>query len=558
MKLWFPKDGWGERDNAPVVPRKWQDKALPVILEHYSKPNPSRAVVYAVTGSGKSIFIAQVCACIQTEGDEVIVISTSRQSLVRQIRDTVRERLEGNEFMATPMVGAYFTGSKDVSQKVIVCCNASLANLADCLTKIGRRVCFWICDELHRSECKSMRAGADKLMADRALGLSATPFLANVKKAISNFDEVIVRYTVADGLADGVIVPWEVRNWEGGEVSLDEACLAMMKALGKRGVVNAVTIDDALAFAKYATDAGYIIKVVHSEMPHSEIADIIQEFRTEQIDAICHVDLLSEGVDIPEILHMTLRRVVSSRNRFIQEIGRGIRAYFNKATGEVKTHLTICDPHDLFGVLKLAGYVEALSGDADPDDMDVEGESEGKRLERTLQQECFSVMRHITQVKAGKEPLNTQPLASYLSQLCSVFETFGLMNKPISSREWRRATATQKQVTTMQNMSWAFKRKQVPSIHRTALEMMSKVGSMVSRGTCSDLIEIERSLIDHSTWPKFAQLDKSVKEGLERHAKRKSMPVIPKTIFSGGATKIAGPVLEQGMLFGDLKNGSKV
>lgn len=553
MKLEFPKDAWGEKDGIPATPRRWQKNGLPVILDHYSRLNPSRAVVYAVTGSGKSIFLAQICACIQTEGDEVIVVSTSRQSLVRQIRDTIRERLEGNEFMAEPMVGTYFTGSKDVTQKVIVCCNASLVSLAESLSKIGRRVCLWICDELHRSACKTMLAGADKLMAVRALGLSATPFLANLKKAIPNFDDVIVRYSVADALADGVIVPWEVRNWEGGEVSLDEACLTMMKACGKRGIVNAVTIDDALAFAKYCGENDYVVKVVHSEMPHAEIDKVIQEFRTEQIDAICHVDLLSEGVDICEILHMTLRRVVSSRNRFIQEVGRGIRAYKNKVTGEIKTHLICNDIHDLFGVLRLSGYAEALSGDVDPDDMDIEGEPEGKRLERTLQQECFNIMRHVSEVKAGKTPYSAAPLASYLSQLCSVFDTFGLMDKQITSREWRRAPATGKQITAMENMKWAFGRKQVPSVHRTALEMLSGVGSKMSRGMCSDLISIETSLIDKSTWPKFSQLDKCVSEGLERHAKRKATPAIPKSIFAPTGSKTQGPKLEQGMLFGDLK-----
>ncbi len=507
--------------------------------------------MYAVTGSGKSILLAELCACIQTENDEVIVVSTSRQSLVRQIRDTIRDRLEGTEFLATPMVGTYFTGSKEVTQKVIVCCNASLVNLAESLSRIGRRVCMWIADEVHRSECKTMRLGAEKLMSEKSLGLSATPFLANIKKAISNFDEVIVRYSVADGLADKVIVPWEVRNWEGGETSLDDACLEMMKACGKFGICNAVTVDDAIMFAKFCCDNGYSMKAVHSEMSHKEVDDIIKEFRAGSIDAIVHCDLLTEGVDICEIRHMTLRRVVSSRNRFIQEIGRGIRAFKDKVTGEEKTVVILNDLHDLFGVLKISGYTEALSGDTDLDDLDIEGETEGKRLERTLQQECFNVCRAVTEAKACKAPLNQIPLASYLSQLCSVFDTFGLLEKPIASREWRRATASQKQVAAMQNMKWLLKRKCVPTIHQTALEMLTGAGSSMNRGMCSDLISIQTSLSEKNQWPQFSQLDKCVKEGLERHAKRKAAP--PRTIFSQTSPGAEAPKFEQGMLFGDLK-----
>src|SRR6187402_977153 len=237
MQIVNPSDGWGE-----LTPRSWQARALPIILEHYKKPRPARGVIHAVTGSGKSVLIAQLCACMVPDEDEVVVISTSRQKLVRQIRGTVKDRIETNEFMSEPAVGSYFADAKDIRNRVIVCCNDSMKNLADALTKVGRRCALWICDELHRSESKTMKEAYDTLMPVLSIGFSATPYRANAKQGISNFDEVIFKYTIQEALDDKVIVPWVVKNWEGGETDLDTACLQMMKEAGDRGIVNSVTI----------------------------------------------------------------------------------------------------------------------------------------------------------------------------------------------------------------------------------------------------------------------------------------------------------------------------
>lgn len=551
MKIEIPKDGWGDVDGVPVVPRKWQEKALPILVRHYQSQNPSRGVVFAATGSGKAILIAALCACIQCDRDEVIVVSTSRQKLVRQIRKTLEDRLESYEFMSQKVVGSYFSDIKDGldDRRVIVACNDSMKNLAHALSASGKRVAMFIADELHNTENKTMRSAYDTLMPMNTCGFSATPYLSNIKKGISNFDDVLVKYTIQEALEDKVVVPWKVVGWEGGKTDLDTACLTLMKEQGGRGIVNAVSIDDAEQFSKRACDEGYPVKAVHSRRSDKENEEIINEMISGKIKAICHVDLLTEGADIRPLLFLCMRRVVGSRNRFVQELGRGIRSYTDPVTGEEKTHLTILDPHDLMSVHKMT-HQACLSGDADLDDLEKDNEPEGKRLERILQQQCFNVVRAVTEAKAGKAPLSSAPLASYLSQLCSVFDTFGLMEKPISSREWRRAPASEKQVRSMQNLKWALGREQVPSMHRTALEILTTTGAVMTRGIASDLISIEMSLAEKSQWPKFDQLDKVVKEGLERHANRKAKP---KATFNPVMQQQVGHKLEQGVLFENSK-----
>ncbi len=547
MKISNPNNGWGLREGAVVVPRKWQESALVALINHYQKPNPSRAVVFAATGSGKALLISQFCACIECDSNEVVVVSTPRQKLVRQLRKTIEDRLESDEFMSPKNVGAYFSDTKDGldDRRVIVTCNDSMKNLAEALSIQGKSCAVWLADELHTTENNSMKTAYEALLPRMALGFSATPYLSNVKKGISSFDEVIVKFSIQQALEDGVVVPWKVVGWENGETDLDTACIELMRAQGGRGIVNAVSIADAEQFSKRASDEGYAVRAVHSQQSDKENDEIIAEMISGEINAICHVDLLTAGSDIPELLFICMRRVVGSRNRFVQELGRGIRSYTDPETGEKKTHLTILDPHDLMSVHRLH-HQACLSGDFDPDEIAMDEEPESKKLERSLQQQCFSTMRHLCAVKNGKEPLSLEPLATYLSQLCSVFDTFNLLEKPISSRDWRRASASEKQIKTMQNLKWSLGRKQVPSIHRNALEILTTVGQM-NRGMASDLISIEMSLAEKSTWPKFSQLDQCVKDGLERHAKKKLNPNKPRAVLAPPG--VVGPKLEQGLLF---------
>ncbi len=558
MKLIVPSDGWGkDSDGFEIIPRRWQTEVIPIVLKHYSSNSPSRGVVHAITGAGKSSVIAQICACIHPENNDAIVVSTSRQKLVRQILQTIKDRLETDDFMSEPVVGAYYAEAHDIHNRRIVCCNDSLGSLADALAKIGRHASWWCADELHRSESPSMKNAYNLLMPKYSIGFSATPYRANPKHGISNFDTVIYKYSIQNALDDGnVIVPWRIVGWEGEDTDLDSACLEMLKSCeGGRAIVNAVSISDANLFAQKATATGYAMKSVHSKQSHVENEEILEELKNGKIQAVAYADLLCEGVDLPFLKTMCLRRPVSSRNRFVQELGRGIRYYKDRVTGEEKKELVLLDPHDLMSVHKLS-HAAVLSGDYDPDDPDLDNEPEGKKLERSLQQECFAVLRHLTEVKAGKAPLSTSPLQSYLATLVSIFDTFGLLEKKISSRDWRREPASQKQISAMEKLKWAFSRKQVPVIHRNALEILSGVGSRMNRGLASDLISLEMSLAEKSTWPKFSQLDQIVADGLARHEKKKAggavlRPPQPKGEVNN-PTALASPAIVQGLLFGDL------
>ncbi len=524
MKFITPNDGWGRDGDQPRVPREWQARALPKIIEHFSQPNPRRAIIRAVMASGKSILMSQILASIELAPNEVIVVSTSTIGLVEQLSETFRQRLESMRSMHMRWrVGSYYTHSKDLSAPLVVTCVPSMPDLAKILETQGRHCVFWLPDEAHRqSEAETIKVAYDYLRPDRVCGFTATPYLAKEGQSLSLFDQLITDYSAADAIRDGVVVPWRIIPWDGGEEELDIACIKMTKDAQGPGLFNATSVADAEIFSQKLCDAGMEAMSVHSKLPRPEIKKRIDMLRDGHLAAIVHVSMLQEGVDWPWLRWLCLRRPVSSRVRFVQEVGRVLRAFTDKVTGEVKTEAILYDPHDLFGEMRLT-YEAVLGGDYLIDTPAEEKESE--RIDRELRQQVFDMMKNITEAKAGKAPLSMQPLASYLREVVTAFDVCGLIERKIVSRSWRHLGASDNQGRTITNMKTWSSKQSIPNMHQRALGILCDMGKQMTRGMASDLISILMAIADKKKWPDFKQLDRSASENTEKHeTKMKGSP----------------------------------
>lgn len=541
MKLVHPSDNWGDWQ-----PRRWQAEALPIVATHLNGARPENAAVRAVTGAGKSRLMAQIAACAHLEKDEVVVISTPTIQLVESLADTFRERLGDEEFMAQPRVGSYYTHSKDISTPFIVTCIPSLGALAEKLRIHGKRCALWIADELHRTAQKRVQNAYAVLLPDRVLGFTATPYLANENRALTLVDKLIYNYDVKDAIADGdVIVPWRITPWESGQTSLDTACIEMTKDAAGPGIFNAVDINDAINFARVMTERGFQCEAVHSrKMTRGDRKQKIKDLVAGKVRALVHVNLLQEGVDIPEIRWMCLRRPVGSRVRFVQEIGRGLRWC------KGKSHITYYDPHGLFEIFKIT-YAAVIGGDYN----EIEEDTPSQQFEKEFSRDAIDVMKYMVGQKSGKpvelDAQQKHPLTSYLMELTTAFDALGVIERYVSSREWRSPPVTAKQIDFLKDLKASAleplqrrKNPVVPPTHARALSMLADYAPAMKRGEASDLIGILNALHQVKKWPDFKHLDESVNESLVRHEKRKFKP----DHRPAGAPAIA---MEQGEMFGE-------
>lgn len=315
------------------TPRKWQAEALPLVLA--SLRRKVRTVVSATPGAGKSILMAEVIAVAITGGQ--VVVTVPSVALVKQLSATLRARLGDDA------VGEFYGQRKQHDRKVVVCCQPSAMTLAPLLERPPVMLC---CDEVHRTEVAAMHEFAAAVKPVTALGFSGTPFRSNAKERLQLWDECAYRYSFVDAVADGVLVPIRPVHYHGkGTDEVNEVCLSMIREHGNGpGVVSAVNIDDAEFYAGMLRDEGISAEAIHSRLGRDEQAARLARLLAGELRCVVHVSMLAEGIDIPELRWICLRRPVGSKVRFIQEVMRPLRAHPGK------TEAVVLDPYNLLGV----------------------------------------------------------------------------------------------------------------------------------------------------------------------------------------------------------------
>lgn len=163
----------------------------------------------------------------------------------------------------------------------------------------------------------------------KAIYVSATPAEWEIERSKGVIVEQIIRPT---GLLDPVI---EVKKTEG---QIDDIIKEVwtVKQRGERAIIITLTKKMAEHLADYLTERDIKAVYLHSEIDTIERAKIIKELREGKYDVIVGVNLLREGLDMPEvslvaILDADKQGFLRSKTALIQTIGRAARNENGKA-----------------------------------------------------------------------------------------------------------------------------------------------------------------------------------------------------------------------------------
>ncbi len=474
----------------PWVLRDWQERALPRALMALAQGQ--RGVISAVMGAGKSILLAEVVAAAVERGWGPVVVSTPTVALVDQLAETLSRRV-------TP-VGKWYTRAKDAQYVTVVC----YPSLRDYARATGTSPGLWIADECHRTETVSVHDAHKSLQPLRALGLSATPYRSPEDEYLSLWEVELLRYTPTNAIRDGVLVPPRIRPWDDacrsvyGDQTLDDACILMILDECRRGdigpgVVSAATIADAEIMARKLTDAGMRVDAIHSRLTCRERQSMLARLEAGRLDALVHVALLVEGVDLPWLRWICLRRP-RSRVGLIQEVGRVLRAHPGK------TEALVLDPLDqLGGVVGLAAAALGWSlseGDV-PDYLREAAEAVGVSPE---DYDSVDGLRAAVADLAGealrrRSPVLVPSVASWLVAVLAALSQHDLAPEPVvRAGSWRHRPPTPKQCATL-SAAWVGKRLRglygrhpvYPAL-RAALSLLSS--GRGTRGAASDMLTL--------------------------------------------------------------------
>jgi len=153
--------------------------------------------------------------------------------------------------------------------------------------------------------------------------VSATPSDYEISKAKGRVIEQIIRPT---GLLDPEI---EVRKIAGQIEDLLKEVKARVKK-SERVFVTTLTKRMAEELSEYLSAQGIKVTYLHSEIKTIERAKILNDLRTKKFDCLVGINLLREGLDIPEvslvvILDADKEGFLRSTTSLIQTIGRCAR-----------------------------------------------------------------------------------------------------------------------------------------------------------------------------------------------------------------------------------------
>lgn len=178
-------------------------------------------------------------------------------------------------------------------------------------------------------------------MRPQTIGVSATPGNWEMEQSGGVFAEQVIRPT---GLIDP---PVQVRP---ATSQVDDVLgeIRLTAAEGYRTLVTVLTKRMAEDLTEYLHEQGVRVRYMHSDIDTLERIEIIRDLRLGAFDVLVGINLLREGLDIPEcgfvaILDADKEGFLRSETSLVQTIGRAARnvdgkvvLYADKVTGSMK------------------------------------------------------------------------------------------------------------------------------------------------------------------------------------------------------------------------------
>ena len=210
-----------------------------------------------------------------------------------------------------------------------------------------------IVDEAHHALAHGFRSCLEHLTPRFLVGMTATPWRGDGQNLAAVFGDPIAKVSLVDGMAMGYLskvdyrilcdnVDWDnMRNMSQQNLSVrdlnkrlflpqrDEAVIselknAMREVEKPRIAIFSPSIEHSNRFAEMLSAAGTPCAAL-SKVDKAERRRRLLAFAAGNYQAVCAVDVMNEGIDIPDVNILVFLRATHSRRIFVQQLGRGLR-----------------------------------------------------------------------------------------------------------------------------------------------------------------------------------------------------------------------------------------
>ena len=269
-------------------------------------------------------------------------------------------------------------------------------------------------------------------MRPQTIFVSATPGDWELEQSQGVFAEQVIRPT---GLADPICLVRPVEN------QIDDLMEECRKTIAKKERVLVTTLTKKMAedLTEYLNENGIKVRYMHSDIDTLERIEIIRDLRLGIFDVLVGINLLREGLDIPEcslvaILDADKEGFLRSTRSLIQTIGRAARnadskviLYADKMTKSIK---------------------EALDETARRRDKQLKFNVEHGITPKTVKKSISSTLREMTETDYDKnEPVDTGEAKDIEKQ---IKEYTKLMKEAAANLEFEQAVVYRDKIKSLE------------------------------------------------------------------------------------------------------------
>lgn len=352
IKLWSGTDLQGLYAAAEEHPalrlRDYQDAAVSALWADLTQRR--RALLILATGLGKTVVGGEVIGrFLREHRDEDVLVVAHTKELVNQLERALWRHLP--KAVKTQVL----TGDDRPKDLHGVTC-ATVASALDAVLRGWRPGLVMIDETHHVGDDGRFDQLLTEVDAAQQFGVTATPWRNDKYDIETRFGVASYKLGIEEGMRRGYLAAVNYRlfidniDWDAVRgasthrysikelnsklflVQRDEAVVdALLEAWNSirspRGIVFCQTIQhcEHLQELLRRQPAWRHAAALHTDLPKRERQQRLLDFRAGRIPLLTAVDILNEGVDVPDVNILAFARVTHSRRIFVQQLGRGLR-----------------------------------------------------------------------------------------------------------------------------------------------------------------------------------------------------------------------------------------
>jgi superfamily II DNA or RNA helicase len=340
-----------------VVPYPHQRRMLEDLMVQRDRHDRHRNLVVAATGTGKTVIAAlDYKELVSRAGRPLrLLFVAHREQILNQSRATFRAALKD------PSFGEILGGGRSPRDGRHLFAMIQSLRRKDVEAIDPERFDVMIVDEFHHAEAPSYAALLEHLQPVELVGLTATPERMDGGDVTRWFGgRIAVELRVWEAIDRGYLSPFQYfgvsdtedlssLTWRRGGYDVaqldnlftgnDVRARRVVQAIGDwhaspntmRALGFCVSIAHAEFMAAQFTNLGLDSVAISGFTPEGDRQTSLQDLRAGRIRCIFSVDVLGEGVDVPNVDTVLLLRPTQSATVFAQQLGRGLRLSEDKA-----------------------------------------------------------------------------------------------------------------------------------------------------------------------------------------------------------------------------------